>query len=111
MAARYADADLVICRAGAITVTELTAAGVASVLVPLIASTTSHQRDNALFMSGEGAAIHLPQADMTPESLARIIGEMTREKCLEMAKKAYALGKRDANERIADVLVRTANGK
>ena len=48
---------------------------------------------------------------MTPESLARIIGEMTREKCLEMAKKAYALGKRDANERIADVLVRTANGK
>ena len=48
---------------------------------------------------------------MTPESLARIIAEMTREKCLEMAKQAYGLGKRDANERIADVLVRTANGK
>ena len=51
MARRYADADLVICRAGAITVSELTAAGVASVLVPFVATTTSHQRDNAHWMA------------------------------------------------------------
>src|SRR6185503_10578437 len=50
MPRRYADADLVICRAGAITVSELTAAGVASVLVPLLVSTTTHQRDNARWM-------------------------------------------------------------
>ena len=57
MARAYAEADLVICRAGAITVSELTAAGVASVLVPLVASTTSHQRDNARWMAQQNAAI------------------------------------------------------
>lgn len=111
MAARYADADLVICRAGAITVTELASAGVASILVPLIASSTSHQRDNAMFMHDKGAAIHLPQADLTPERLAQILRDMTRGKCFEMAKKAYSLGKRDANERIAEILIRTADSK
>lgn len=108
MAARYADVDLVICRAGAITVSELTAVGVASVLVPFIASSTSHQRDNAMLMDREGAAVHLPQTSLTPEYLAGLLKEMTREKCLAMAKTAYSLGKRDANERIAEVLVKTA---
>ncbi len=111
MAMRYADVDLVICRAGAITVSELTSAGVASVLVPFIASSTSHQRDNAMFMHKEGAAIHLPQTSLTPEYLAGLLRDMTRGKCLEMAKKAYSLGKRDANERIAEILIRTANSK
>ncbi|EJN06856.1 undecaprenyldiphospho-muramoylpentapeptide beta-N-acetylglucosaminyltransferase, partial [Herbaspirillum sp. YR522] len=55
MPRRYAEADLVICRAGAITVSELTAAGVASVLVPLAVSTTSHQIDNAKWMGANGA--------------------------------------------------------
>lgn len=111
MAARYADVDLVICRAGAITVSELTSAGVASILVPFIASSTSHQRDNAMFMHREGAAVHLPQADLTPECLAQILRKMTREKCFDMAKKAYALGRRDANERIAEILIQTVNSK
>lgn len=111
MAARYADVDLVICRAGAITVTELTSAGVASILVPFIASSTSHQRDNALFMDREGAAIHLAQSELTPESLARLLRNMTRKKCMEMAKTAYSLGKRDANERIAEILIGTVNGR
>jgi UDP-N-acetylglucosamine--N-acetylmuramyl-(pentapeptide) pyrophosphoryl-undecaprenol N-acetylglucosamine transferase len=65
MAAAYSEADLVICRAGAITVSELTAAGVASVLVPLVASTTSHQRDNAQWMAKQGAAIHMPQTELS----------------------------------------------
>ena len=108
MPRRYADADLVICRAGAITVSELTAAGVASVLVPFVASTTSHQRDNAQWMAGQGAAIHIPQAELTPQRVAQLIGEMTRETCLAMAEAAYRNGRRDANEAIANILEKLA---
>ena len=104
MAARYAAADLVICRAGAITVTELCAAGVASVLVPLVVSTTSHQRNNAQWMEKGKAGIHLPQPMLKPESLAELLQTLTRERCLQMAEAAYALGRRDANEAIALVL-------
>jgi UDP-N-acetylglucosamine--N-acetylmuramyl-(pentapeptide) pyrophosphoryl-undecaprenol N-acetylglucosamine transferase len=104
MPRRYADADLVICRAGAITVSELTAAGVASVLVPLVVSTTSHQRDNAQWMASQGAAIHMPQTELTPERLALLLQETSRESCLQMAQKAYRLGQREANEAIANVL-------
>jgi UDP-N-acetylglucosamine--N-acetylmuramyl-(pentapeptide) pyrophosphoryl-undecaprenol N-acetylglucosamine transferase len=104
MARRYAEADLVLCRAGAITLSELTAAGVASVLVPFVASTTSHQRDNARWMAQQGAAIHLPQAEMTPDSLATLLLALNREACLQMAEAAYLNGKRDANQAIANVL-------
>ena len=106
MPRRYADADLVICRAGAITVSELTAAGVASVLVPLVASTTSHQRDNAKWMAQSNAAVHLPQTGLTPDSLAALLKEMDRPACLEMALAAYEQGRRNANEAIAQVLER-----
>jgi UDP-N-acetylglucosamine--N-acetylmuramyl-(pentapeptide) pyrophosphoryl-undecaprenol N-acetylglucosamine transferase len=104
MPRRYAQADLVICRAGAITVSELTAAGTASVLVPLVASTTSHQRDNAQWMARQKAAIHLPQTELNPESLAQLLQSLRREQCLAMAQAAYAAGRRQANETIADVL-------
>jgi UDP-N-acetylglucosamine--N-acetylmuramyl-(pentapeptide) pyrophosphoryl-undecaprenol N-acetylglucosamine transferase len=104
MPRRYADADLVICRAGAITVSELTAAGVASVLVPLLVSTTTHQRDNARWMEQQQAAIHLPQSALTAQGLADLLQNMTREKCTQMAEAAYANGRRDANAAIADVL-------
>ena len=73
MAERLAACDLMICRAGAVTVSELCAGGVPAVLVPLIVSTTAHQRDNALFMAQHGAAIHLPQAELTPERLAELL--------------------------------------
>ena len=104
MPRRYGDADLVICRAGAITVSELTAAGIASILVPLVASTTSHQRDNAQWMATQKAAIHLPQTDLTPAHLASLLQTMTREVCATMAGAAYDNGRRDANEAIAAVL-------
>ncbi|MDQ9171323.1 undecaprenyldiphospho-muramoylpentapeptide beta-N-acetylglucosaminyltransferase [Oxalobacteraceae bacterium R-40] len=104
MPRRYADADLVICRAGAITVSELTAAGVASVLVPLVVSTTSHQRENAQWMASQQAAIHMPQSELTPERLASLLQEASRESCLQMAQKAHRLGQREANEAIANVL-------
>ena len=108
MARAYTEADLVICRAGAITLSELTAAGVASVLVPLVASTTSHQRDNAQWMAKQGAAIHLPQTEMSAASLSTLLASLTRDTCQHMAQAALAAGKRDANEAIAHVLEKLA---
>jgi UDP-N-acetylglucosamine--N-acetylmuramyl-(pentapeptide) pyrophosphoryl-undecaprenol N-acetylglucosamine transferase len=106
MAARLADCDLIVCRAGAVTVSELCAAGVASVLVPLIVSTTSHQRDNALYMAQHGAALHLPQAELSPERLAQLLGGLTRASLLAMAQKARALSRPRAAARVADEIER-----
>ena len=106
MAARLADCDVVVCRAGAVTVSELCAAGVASVLVPLVVSTTSHQRDNALYMAQHGAALHLPQGELAPERLADILRGLTREALLAMAEKARALSRPRAAARVADEIER-----
>jgi UDP-N-acetylglucosamine--N-acetylmuramyl-(pentapeptide) pyrophosphoryl-undecaprenol N-acetylglucosamine transferase len=108
MAAAYANADIVICRAGAITVSELTAAGVASVLVPFVASTTSHQRDNAKWMAAQKAAIHLEQGELSAESMAKLLQSLQRDQCLDMAEAALSVGKRNANEAIAEVLEQLA---
>ena len=104
MPQRYAHADLVLCRAGAITVSELTAAGVASVLVPLLTSTTTHQRENARWMANQQAAIHLPQAEMNPAQLAALLQKITRDDCARMAQAAYDNGRRNANDTIATIL-------
>lgn len=109
MPARYAVADLVICRAGAITISELTAAGIASVLVPFLASTTTHQRDNAVWMAQQHAAVHLPQVEMSAERLAHIINSTSREQCAAMAQSAYDNGRRDANQAIAAILEELAH--
>ena len=97
-----ADCDVVICRAGAVTVSELCAAGVASVLVPLIVSTTSHQRDNALYMGQRGAAVHLPQDELSPQKLADLLAGFTRAGLLAMAERAHTLAKPRAAARVAD---------
>ncbi len=102
MAVRLAACDLMVCRAGAITVSELCAAGVAAVLVPLVVSTTAHQRDNASWMQAQGAAIHLPQSELTPERLAQTLRGLTRERLLEMATKARSLARPQAAARVAD---------
>ena len=102
MPARLAACDLMICRAGAITVAELCAAGVPAILVPLVVSTTAHQRDNAAWMAGQGAALHLPQAELTPEGLAAELRTMTRERCLQMAVRARSLAQPQAAARVAD---------
>jgi UDP-N-acetylglucosamine--N-acetylmuramyl-(pentapeptide) pyrophosphoryl-undecaprenol N-acetylglucosamine transferase len=106
MAERLADCDLIVCRAGAVTVSELCAAGVASVLVPLVVSTTSHQRDNAQWLAAQGAGIHLPQAELTPRKLADLLAGLTRDALLAMATKARALAKPKAAARVADELER-----
>ena len=79
MATRLGECDVIVCRAGAITVSELCAAGVAAVLVPFVASTTSHQRDNAAWMAAREAAIHLPQGELSPGRLADLLSGLTRD--------------------------------
>jgi len=106
MAERLAACDVIVCRAGAITVSELCAAGVASVLVPLVASTTSHQRDNAQWMAAHGAALHLPQTELNPRHLADVVAGFTRDALLAMATQARALARPRAAERVADELER-----
>lgn len=105
---RYAKADLVVCRAGAITVSELAAAGVASVLVPLVVSTTSHQRANAEFMAANGAAIHLPQSELDASKLADLLCSLTRDRLLAMAVAARSIGKPEATQTVASVLEKVA---
>jgi UDP-N-acetylglucosamine--N-acetylmuramyl-(pentapeptide) pyrophosphoryl-undecaprenol N-acetylglucosamine transferase len=106
MAARLADCDLMVCRAGAGTVSELCAAGVPALLVPLVIRTTAHQRDNAVYMAGQGAAIHLPQDQLTPERLAQQLRGLTREALLAMAEQARALARPQAAARVADEIER-----
>jgi UDP-N-acetylglucosamine--N-acetylmuramyl-(pentapeptide) pyrophosphoryl-undecaprenol N-acetylglucosamine transferase len=101
MARRYAEADLVICRAGAVTVAELSAGGMASILVPYPHAVDDHQTANARFLADQGAAILIQQRDLTPEKLAALIGSLDRSKLLEMARKARALGKPDAAQLVA----------
>jgi UDP-N-acetylglucosamine--N-acetylmuramyl-(pentapeptide) pyrophosphoryl-undecaprenol N-acetylglucosamine transferase len=101
MARRYAEADLVICRAGAVTVAELSAGGMASILVPFQHAVDDHQTANARFLADAGAALLVQQRDMTAERLAALIASLDRTRLLDMAKKARALGKPDAARIVA----------
>jgi len=101
MARRYAEADLVVCRAGAITVAELSAGGVAGVLVPFPHAVDDHQTANARFLSEAGAAVLLPQAELTPERLAETLRGLDRPRLLAIAQKARALGKPEAAKLVA----------
>ncbi len=102
MAARYAGADVVLCRAGALTVAELACAGVASILVPYPHAVDDHQTGNAKFLSGRGAAVLLPQSELTPESLARLLRGLDRRQLLAIAEKARQLAKPEATRIVAD---------
>lgn len=104
MPQRLAACDLMVCRAGAITVSELCAAGVPAVLVPLVVSTTAHQRDNAGFMAQRGAAIHLPQGELSPERLAKELQALDRPRLLAMANQARAMARPQAAARVADLI-------
>jgi UDP-N-acetylglucosamine--N-acetylmuramyl-(pentapeptide) pyrophosphoryl-undecaprenol N-acetylglucosamine transferase len=102
MARRYAEADLVVCRAGAVTIAELSAGGMASILVPFPHAVDDHQTANAKFLSDRGAAILIQQRDLSPGKLAELIRSMDRAKLLDMASKARALGKPDAARIVAE---------
>jgi UDP-N-acetylglucosamine--N-acetylmuramyl-(pentapeptide) pyrophosphoryl-undecaprenol N-acetylglucosamine transferase len=101
MADRYADCDLVLCRAGALTISELTAAGVASILVPFPFAVDDHQTSNARFLSDRNAAVLLPQAALNPRSLAELLMGFTRENLLRMAMNARKLAKPEATRLVA----------
>ncbi|MCB1895148.1 MAG: undecaprenyldiphospho-muramoylpentapeptide beta-N-acetylglucosaminyltransferase [Zoogloeaceae bacterium] len=101
MAQRYAEADVVVCRAGALTVAELAAAGVASVLVPLPHAVDDHQTSNARFLADHGAALLLPQSEFDAASLAALLERLERPQLLAMAEKARALARSDAAEAVA----------
>ncbi|MFZ4538249.1 undecaprenyldiphospho-muramoylpentapeptide beta-N-acetylglucosaminyltransferase [Propionivibrio sp.] len=102
MAGAYEWADLVICRAGALTVAELAAAGVASILVPFPHAVDDHQTANAKFLASVGGAILLPQNEMTPESIS-LIRNYTRGQLHQMAERARAMAKPEAAAAVAAV--------
>ena len=103
MAAAYGWADLVICRAGALTIAELAAAGVASVLVPFPFAVDDHQTANARYLADSGAALLLPEPDLTRESLGRLVQELyvSRQRLLVMAQHARAQAKPQATSAVA----------
>ncbi len=104
MAARYRESDLVLCRSGATSCSELCAAGAAAVLVPFIAKTTKHQLGNAKYLADRGAAWLVNQADFTPQAVAKLISGMTRESLLEHAQAARAIAAPDAAAKVADLI-------
>jgi UDP-N-acetylglucosamine--N-acetylmuramyl-(pentapeptide) pyrophosphoryl-undecaprenol N-acetylglucosamine transferase len=103
MARAYADADLVICRAGALTISELAAVGVASVLVPFPAAVDDHQTFNAQFLVREGAAVLIADRDLTADRLAATLRELCagRSKLLAMAERARLVARPRAAEDLA----------
>jgi len=107
MAGAYEWADLVICRSGALTVAELAAAGVASILVPFPHAVDDHQTDNAKFLVNVGGAFLLPQSELTPDAIA-LIRNYSRGQLLEMAEKARSLAKPDATEEVANICAESA---
>ncbi|MCL2021234.1 MAG: undecaprenyldiphospho-muramoylpentapeptide beta-N-acetylglucosaminyltransferase [Betaproteobacteria bacterium] len=102
MAGAYAWADLVICRSGALTVSELATAGVAAILVPYPYHSDDQQTVNARFLTAAGGAFLLQQTDLTPDAVA-LIGNYKRGQLVEMAKKARELARPDAALAVANV--------
>lgn len=110
MAAAYAWADFVVCRAGALTVSELTAVGLPSILVPFPYAIDDHQTHNALWLENAGAGYLLDEKDLSPETLAATVLELTtnKDKRAEMAESARRLALPDATRRVADVCLEVA---
>jgi UDP-N-acetylglucosamine--N-acetylmuramyl-(pentapeptide) pyrophosphoryl-undecaprenol N-acetylglucosamine transferase len=110
MAAAYAWADLAVCRAGALTVAELAAAGLGAVLIPFPAAIDDHQSANADVLVAAGAARLLPQPAASAEALAQLLGELSdRALLLAMATAARGLARPDAARRIAQACLEVAS--
>ena len=112
MSSAYAQADLVICRAGALTVCELAAAGLPSFLVPLPHAIDDHQTRNAEYLAKEGAAVLLPQANTDAAALAAQLTEvmMHPEKLKAMGATARRLARPDATRTVVDICLEVAHG-
>ncbi len=94
----FADADLVICRAGASTVTEIAAVGAAALFVPFPSAVDDHQTTNARFLVDQGAGWLMPQADLTPEALSELLQKIERDILLDKGQKAKSLAKSGATQ-------------
>lgn len=112
MARAYAWADLVVCRAGALTVSELAAAGLPALLLPLPHAIDDHQTRNAEYLAKEGAAVLLPQRSTDAATLAAQLSEvlMHPERLQEMARTARRLAKPDATRSVVDICLEVARG-
>lgn len=111
MAAAYAQADLVICRAGALTVAELAAVGAASLLVPFPQAVDDHQTRNAEFLAEHGAAFLLPQTELDAERLVGILAGLDRGRLQVMAEHARELARPDAALAVAQICEALAGGR
>jgi UDP-N-acetylglucosamine--N-acetylmuramyl-(pentapeptide) pyrophosphoryl-undecaprenol N-acetylglucosamine transferase len=103
MAAAYAWSDVVICRAGALTVAEVAAAGAAALFVPFPFAVDDHQTANARFLSDANAAWLMQQSALNAENLAQWLAGLTREELLARAGKARTFAKPDATARVAAI--------
>ena len=111
MASAYAWADLVVCRAGALTVAELCAAGLGALLIPYPAAVDDHQTANATPLADAGAGRILQEAELTAATLAAAIDEeLDRGRLLDRATRARALAQPDALDRIVGHCVTQAGG-
>ena len=108
MAGRYAEADFVVSRSGGLTVAELAAAGVASLLVPLPGAIADEQTQNARFLVEAKGAILIPQHELSPQRLADLLRGSSRERLLAMAQAARRVARADATERVADACISEA---
>jgi UDP-N-acetylglucosamine--N-acetylmuramyl-(pentapeptide) pyrophosphoryl-undecaprenol N-acetylglucosamine transferase len=108
MAEMYAWADVVVCRAGALTIAELACVGVASVLVPFPHAVDDHQTFNAKYLSDVGAAKLIQQSEFNVQKATEILSNLTREICLEMAIKARQLAKPEATHTVAKICMELA---
>ena len=113
MAEAYAWADLVVCRAGALTLAEVCVAGVGSLLVPFPAAVDDHQTRNAQYLVERGAAHLLPQGDDLWERLSRSLGTLARDRTqrIAMALAAREIAMPDAADRVAQVVMQEARMK
>ncbi|QOC24155.1 undecaprenyldiphospho-muramoylpentapeptide beta-N-acetylglucosaminyltransferase [Wenzhouxiangella sp. AB-CW3] len=108
MATALGQADLALCRSGALTVSELSAAGVASILVPFPHAVDDHQTANARFLSDADAAWLLPQAELDAGKLSGLLSEMSRERLMAMAARARNKARTDAAEQVARACLEVA---
>lgn len=105
MAAAYAWADVIVCRAGALTVTELANVGLPAVFVPLPHAVDDHQTANAKLLVNENAAFLMPQSEMTPERLAEKLSQLDRKTILTMANNAKKLANPHSTEQAAQIIL------
>ncbi|MDY6814887.1 MAG: undecaprenyldiphospho-muramoylpentapeptide beta-N-acetylglucosaminyltransferase [Pseudomonadota bacterium] len=112
MAEAYSWADVVICRSGALTVSELCAAGIGAVLVPFPHAVDDHQTANAKQMVDAKAAALIPQPKLTPATLAETLQDLAKDRTrvMNMAKAARTLARPDATERVVNYCLEAANG-